>query len=55
MSGRDGTTFRIVERGGIRNVTNLGLGRYYLVQLSYNLRLYRRQGNAVERILEAGK
>lgn len=53
---RNGTTFRRTVTGTyIRNVTNLGLGRYYLVQLSYNLRLYRRQGNAVERILEAGK
>lgn len=53
---QNGTTFRRTVTGTyIRNVTNLGLGRYYLVQLSYNLRLYRRQGSAVERILDAGK
>lgn len=31
----------------LRNVTNLGVGRYVSLQLTYNLRLYRRQSNAV--------
>ena len=52
---RNGTTFRRTITGTyIRNVTHLGLGRCYLVQFTYNLRLYRRQSNAVERFLERG-
>ena len=39
----------------IRNVTNLGLGRYFLVQFTYNLRLFPRQGAAVTRLLEEGE
>ena len=38
----------------IRNVSNLGLGRYFLAQFSYNLRLFLRQGAAVTRILQQG-
>ena len=44
----NGTTFRRTVTGTtLRNVTNLGVGRYVSLQLTYNLRLYRRQSNAV--------
>lgn len=49
------TTFRRTVTGTyIRNVSNLGLGRYFLAQFSYNLRLFPRQGAAVTRILQQG-
>ena len=45
---QNGTTFRRTVTGTtLRNVTNLGVGRYVSLQLTYNLRLYRRQSNAV--------
>ena len=50
---QNGTTFRRTVTGTyIRNVSNLGLGRYFLAQFSYNLRLFPRQGAAVTRILQ---
>ena len=52
---QNGTTFRRTVTGTyIRNVSNLGLGRYFLAQFSYNLRLFPRQGAAVTRILQQG-
>lgn len=52
---QNGTTFRRMVTGTyIRNVSNLGLGRYFLAQFSYNLRLFPRQGAAVTRILQQG-
>ena len=45
---QNGTTFRRSVTGTtLRNVTNLAIGRYVSFQLTYNLRLYRRQSNAV--------
>lgn len=45
---QNGTTFRRTVTGTtIRNVTNLGVGRYVSVQFTYNLRLFRRQSAAV--------
>lgn len=53
---RGGTSFRRTVTGTyIRNVTNLGLGRYFLVQFTYNLRLFPRQRAAVTRLLEEGE
>lgn len=53
---RGGTSFRRTVTGTyIRNVTNLGLGRYFLMQFTYNLRLFPRQGAAVTRLLEEGE
>lgn len=53
---RGGTSFRRTVTGTyIRNVTNLGLGRYFLVQFIYNLRLFPRQRAAVTRLLEEGE
>lgn len=48
----NGTVFRRTVTGTyISNVTHSGLGRHYLMQFTYNLRLYRRQGEAVGRLL----
>ena len=45
---QNGTTFRRTVTGTtLRNVTNLGVGRYVSFQFTYNLRLFRRQSNAV--------
>ena len=45
---QNGTTFRRTVSGTtLRNVTNLAIGRYLSFQFSYNLRLFRRQRNAV--------
>lgn len=45
---QNGTTFRRTVTGTtLRNVTNLGIGRYVSFQLTYNLRFFRRQRNAV--------
>ena len=45
---QNGTTFRRTVTGTtLRNVTNLGIGRYVSFQFTYNLRLFRRQHNAV--------
>ncbi|WP_418425143.1 outer membrane beta-barrel protein [Alistipes sp.] len=50
---QNGTTFRRTVTGTtLRNVTNLGIGRYVSFQLTYNLRLYRRQRNAVMDVLQ---
>ncbi|WP_279069041.1 outer membrane beta-barrel protein [Alistipes timonensis] len=50
---QNGTTFRRTVTGTtLRNVTNLGVGRYVSLQLTYNLRLYRRQSNAVMNALQ---
>ena len=44
----NGTTFRRTVSGTtLRNVTNLAVGRYVSFQFTYNLRLFRRQSNAV--------
>lgn len=49
---RSGTVFRRTVTGTyISNATHAGMGRHYLLQFSYNLRLYRRQGGAVARLL----
>lgn len=53
---QSGTTFRRTVTGTyIRNVVNSGPGRYGLVQFTYNLRHYRRQSDAVGRILGTEK
>ena len=45
---QNGTTFRRTVSGTtLRNVTNLAVGRYVSFQFTYNLRLFRRQSNAV--------
>lgn len=45
---QNGTTFRRTVSGTtIRNVINQGIGRYVSLQFTYNLRIYRRQSNAV--------
>ena len=45
---QNGTTFRRSVTGTtLRNVTNLAIGRYVSFQLTYNLRLFRRQSNVV--------
>ena len=45
---QNGTTFRRTVSGTtLRNVTNLAIGRYLSFQFTYNLRLFRRQRNAV--------
>ena len=50
---QNGTIFRRTVSGtSLRNVTNLGIGRYISFQLTYNLRLFRRQGNAVREALQ---
>ena len=38
---------RQVSGTTLRNVTNLAIGRYLSFQFTYNLRLFRRQRNAV--------
>ena len=38
---------RTVSGTTLRNVTNLAVGRYVSFQFTYNLRLFRRQSNAV--------
>ena len=51
---QNGTTFRRSVTGTtLRNVTNLAIGRYVSFQLTYNLRLYRRQSNAVMDALQS--
>ena len=45
---QNGTTFRRTVTGTtLRNVTNLGVGRYVSFQFTLALRLFRRQSNAV--------
>lgn len=49
---RSRTLFRRTVTGtAIRNTTHLGVGRYVLVQISYNLRAFRRQSDAALRAL----
>lgn len=51
---RSRTLFRRMVTGtSLRNVTNLGMGRYVLIQLSYNLRVFRRQSEAAQRAMES--
>ena len=51
---QNGITFRRTVTGTtLRNVTNLGIGRYVSFQFTYNLRLYRRQSNAVMEALQS--
>ena len=53
---QSGTSFRRTVTGTyLRNVPNLGLGRCFLVQFTYNLRLFPRQRAAVTRLLEEGE
>lgn len=45
---RNRTTFRRTVAGTtLRNITDLSVGRYFSMQFTYNLRMFRRQGGAV--------
>ena len=46
---------RTTGSGWTQNAMNSVIGRYYMVQFTYNLRLFPRQGAAVTRLLEEGE